>query len=360
MKILCGDSILDFDQINDYKPDHKNIICQCEVGSYATHAITEQEYGMFVKTDDNGLLYFSDIVFKMLIDMAVAAQLSAVKYLMKEIERAINSSEDKDSSLRRPDPKKPFGMMLAESNIKNILIGNDNRISAHNLKAMTEASVVNMLCTGSEYYTDEYNTASVELLEYITDYVYIGGDVKSFMQLHAALVDVFSTFSTVDFKDFIENFYKHLDKFPEIKYTEITAGKSADEDEKIADNSTVNNEAEEGNNKPEADNSNAKIYSRKLKRIKASDITGLDETYGAAYCEGLYEKELMNADSEGFLNKMIIARANEKSAPIDLLSEAISREHSKNTNANWLRLKIAEVQQNIAETVDSSNTTEGE
>ena len=150
MKILCGDSILDFDQINDYKPDRKNIICQCEVGSYATHAITEQEYGMFVKTDDNGLLYFSDIVFKMLIDMSIAAQLSAVKYLMKEIERAINSSEDKDSSLRRPDLKKPFGMMLAENNIKNILIGNDHRISANNLKAMTEASVVKTLGTGAE------------------------------------------------------------------------------------------------------------------------------------------------------------------------------------------------------------------
>jgi hypothetical protein len=91
------------------------------------------------------------------------------------------------------------------------------------------------------------------------------------------------------------------------------------------------------------------INPKRIKKLRGSDITGKDETYAAGYCDVFYDNEIKNADSEGFLEKLIISRVNEKAAPIDLLSEAISREHSKNTPANTLRRNIANIRENAEE-----------
>ena len=84
-----------------------------------------------------------------------------------------------------------------------------------------------------------------------------------------------------------------------------------------------------------------------FRRIKGEDITGFDETYAIGYCEAFYEKDLTKADSDGFLNQTIISRVNGKAAPIDLLSEAITKEHSTETTVTTLRKNISQLRQDI-------------
>jgi hypothetical protein len=151
-----------------------------------------------------------------------------------------------------------------------------------------------------------------------------------------------------------------LDKIPEIKYTEKTAGTlgskpaeeepitSADADE------TTQKEAHVKETSTHDKKTNKSTLMRKLKTVSGADITGLDETYALGYCEELYDKEIENADSDGFLEKMIISRVNSKAAPIDLLSEAITREHEKDTPANWLRNNMSNMRENLEEIVEQA------
>lgn len=368
MKVICNDTFLDLDAINNFTPDGEQVYCQFDVATYKTDTLLEKEFGTFIKTEDNGVIYFSDLAFKYLFDLAVAAKLDNVKYLIREMQQGISHTEDKDNSLRRPNEKKMFGKMLVRHNIKNILLQNTDCVIEHNLKALSEYDMIHMLCTDAGYYTDHYKDVCFEMAEFLSDYLYLGKDVKSFMYLHKAFVELFCTFSSVDFKNFTEKFYGILDKFDGIKYTEKAAGTlglkpdkaepitSAGSDKHDVEESSENsnqNVPEKSNpvNVPENNNVN-RSFARKLKMVSGADITGLDETYAAGYCEGLYDKEIENADSDGFLEKLIIARANEKAAPIDLLSEAITKEHEKDTPINRLRYNMSNIRENIEEAVE--------
>lgn len=370
MELLCNEGVLNLDEFNDYKPDGKDIYCRFDIAMTSGHHIPENDYGTFIKTTDDSVIYFSDIVFKMLFDLSVKAQLESTKFIKNEVHRANKRDEETDLFiLSRPNNKKALGQLLSQNNIKNVLLPDDSCIVKGNLKALSEHDVINMMCANAKYYNPEYAKNCFVIVQFLNDYIHLGKGVKSFIYLHKALTELFCTFSVDEFKNFIKNFYLHLDNIPEMKYNENKAGTldvntsitSAGTDEENTEVSARINESENGNTKntskkqhensdiQDARRNEVQFKSRKLKTLSGADITGFDETYSANYCEAFYNNEIENADSEGFLEKLIIARANETAAPIDLLSEAITREHSKDTATNKLRKNIEEIKESIQE-----------
>ena len=172
--------------------------------------------------------------------------------------------------------------------------------------------------------------------------------------------------SNDEFKIFVEKFYSLLDNIPDNIYS--------DKIEDINDNNNKNNNdvnvsvdnheidmlSKDNNVKSDIPVATTIINMPKnVRRLHGSDITGKDATYAAGYCDSFYDNDIKNVDSEGFLEKLIISRANEKAAPIDLLSEAIAKEYSKNTPANTLRRNIAEIRENADEAAVESTDDVG-
>lgn len=61
------------------------------------------------------------------------------------------------------------------------------------------------------------------------------------------------------------------------------------------------------------------------RRLKGSDITGTDETFTIEYYDKFYKDGLEMANSEGFADRLIRARAGEGVSPVAVLGEAVGR-----------------------------------
>ena len=363
MKLLCSEGVMDLDVINAYKPDGQNIFCKFDIATHKTNTIPEKEYGTFVKTEDGGIIYFSDIAFKMLMDLSIKAQLESTKYVKNEINRADKRDENGEYIIARPDNKTAFGVLLNQHNIKNALIPDTSKIITGNLKVFSEYDIINGLCACSKRHNPAFVNACIDIVMFINDYIYLGRGSKNFMFLHKMLTEMFCTFNIDEFKNFVENFYLHLDKIPEMKYNERVAGTLDVEKTSITSaTNSANENSEQQHDDTEAINNtdmtetihehenilfNIAQKNKEFKRIKGEDITGFDDTYTVGYCEAFYNKDLAKADSDGFLNQLIISRVNGKAAPIDLLSEAISKEHEKETTATVLRKNMMQLRQDI-------------
>jgi hypothetical protein len=111
-----------------------------------------------------------------------------------------------------------------------------------------------------------------------------------------------------------------------------------------------NDGAEENTNTYAYDNIMLNIARKnnEFRRIKGEDITGFDATYTTGYCEAFYEQDLLKADSSGFLNQTIISRVNGKAAPIDLLSDAIKKQHADGSpEIKALRANMSQIRNDI-------------
>lgn len=364
MIVICDGSALDLDRINAYKPDGKGVYCRFDAATHKIKSVSEKDFGKFVQAEDQAIVFFSDIAFKMLFDLSVKAKLESVKYIINEALRSKAVDGEGNLRLFRPSRKRPLGALLHEHDIKNISLPSDSKLIAHNLRALSEYDMVNMLCTRAPYYSSEYMEACMDMIEFIGRYIYLGKATKSLMHLHKAICELLCTLDLPDFKTFVEDFYALLDKIPAKKYGKaaieyIRAVDAREPEEPELDESEKSEETGSEMTEEELDaNREAKLdemFSHKLKAITGMDITGMDETYAAGYCEEFYLKDLENADSQGFLEQLIIARANGGAAPIDLLSDAISREHSKDNPASMLRRNMNDIRNNIQETLNSAN-----
>lgn len=373
MKVICSDGdTFNLDELNAYKPDGEHLYCQFDVTSYKPETIKADKFGTFIKTSDNGVIYFSSIVFKMLIDMSIKAGLESTKYLKAEIDRARTDDESAEESLIAPKSGNAIANMLKRNNIEGIRFANVEKIVKSNLRVLNDYDIVNDWAKTAIDYNGEYVDAYLEFIKFINEYLYIKKQVCSFHKLHEMMTDLFSTFSSDEFRDFVKKFYEMLDKIPEAVYTErrvaFRNSTSTIKSTKIVEDEldgkkevltaavaeAVEDVKDAEDVEPEdtfADKTMA--ISKKVKRLSGEDITGKDETYAVNYCELFYDKELENADSEGFLEKLILSRANETAAPIDLLSEAIQREHVKDTPVNTLRSNLADMRKSAEASVSN-------
>jgi len=362
MKVICNDgNTFDLDEINAYRPDGKHLFCQFDVNSYKPESIKADKFGTFIKTSDNGVIYFSSIVFKMLIDASIKANLESTKYLKAEIDRARSGEDEAEETLVAPKSGNAIANILKKHNIESIRFANTDKVVKSNLRVFSDYDIVNDWAKTAEMYNSEYVDAYLEFVKFIGEYLYIKKQVCSLTKMHEMLTDLFSTFSSDEFRDFVKKYYEMLDKIPEAIYTERrvmrpslkSSAKSTEivENELKKENDII---GEDQDVEPESTFAEkTMIISKKVKRISGEDITGKDETYAVNYCELFYDQELENADSEGFLEKLILSRANETAAPIDLLSEAIQREHTKDTPVNTLRSGLAEIRKAAEESVSN-------
>ena len=385
MVLMNGESAFDLDKVNNYRPDSKKIYCKFDPATHKPETVPENNFGTFVKTVDNAIIYFSDIAFKMLIDFSIKASLENTKYLVNEAKRANKIDDKNEFILKRPSLKRPLGSFLAQRKIRNVLLPDDSKIVPSNLKILSEYDMISMLCSKLKFYDKEYADACLDMIEYLSDYIYLGRGVKSLVNLHSALVELFCTMSIDEFIDFTDGFYVRLDKIPVTKYSsEVLIAKSDKNAVKI--NRIIEEKPDDIIEKPVIDEVKIDItkdiedvmgdldknieqdidaekqarhletmFTHQLSKVSGSDITGLDETYSINYCEAYYNVELERADSTGFLDKIIMSRTTNSASPIDLLAEkvtkehqlekAVKAEHQNNTQIDGLKNKMTELRE---------------
>lgn len=370
MRILCGDGILDLDKYNEFLPDGKNVYCQVGVSNYDCDAkILEGMSKYYFKTADNGVVYISNIIFKLLLDMSVKCQLDNVRYLVKEMDRGVAAVKrdmqvNQNTENQELDESKIGLMVMDKSNllpvflkvmhrgsvteyidkdsldsVNHVYIRNIDKVVNKNLDIIHRYDMVGDWAKNMSKYDSEYAQAYCNLIGFINDYIYLTPENCTFMGIYLMLLELFKTLDIEDCKIFIDNFYKMLDKVPGVVYAE-KVDEVTQRTPDVADSTF--------------DDKSKAIAVKEIKRITGCDITGQDNTYSVNYCEAFYDKELENADSEGFLEKVIASRVNGTAAPIDLLSEAVKREHSGgNTTTNILRSQLSDMRESISEIVKS-------
>lgn len=389
MKLKYLNEKLDMDPVNNYKPDGDRIYCQINEKSMPDGGINE-------------------FVFKMLLDMCMTYKTGVTKYLKQEMDRSdAGTDTGKGMTVIRNLPDSEFVNLLRLNHRLDILSLRDvSKVVGSNLPAFME-SVMRPDIEQSMAFRKKGASSAYRLLEdlcylkrdgdrFLDWQVRISGtltsmDPKEFCmvvsEFYRRLVldrdsisdiginDMQDPVEKMGFEEFLEKFENMLDRFTGMRYDVIkpvaegdtgaaevplleasTArsggadaaacennGKQSDEpdNEERDDNPTTNSEINATNT--------ANIEATRLRFVSASDITGKDSTYGAQYCETFYQQDLDQADSEGFLEQMITSRVNDSAAPIDVLSETVKKEHSKDTMANTLRSAITDMKASIEE-----------
>jgi hypothetical protein len=82
MRLVCGDANLNFDPINDYKPDGKNIYAYVKPVERGDNANAK-----YVQTSDCQCVKINDIVIKMIIDYYVTFDVDLIHHIVKDINR---------------------------------------------------------------------------------------------------------------------------------------------------------------------------------------------------------------------------------------------------------------------------------
>ena len=367
MILEYGENVLDLDALNDYEPMGCGACCRIFPAAESLDKIPAKRAGEAFATD-SGAVYFTDTAFKMLFDLAVRARLESVRYILKEGDRSGKLHDDGRYVLKIPDVRNALGSTLAQLRVRHVELPDDSRIVPHNLKALSDYDMVSAMCMPSKRFGKEYNIACIKLLSYIGDDIYFGRGMRSFAKLHKALSELFMTLDTPAFISFVNGYYELLDAIPFGSYSEkkdnnIDLGADAPvipesdpdpendgKDDTAGDESgnSGDNIADTAGAMPKATEERLEeLFGYRLRKMNASDITGIDETYAAGYCEAFYDKELEDADSQGFLEMCIAARANGGAAPIDLLSEALDREHAKTNPSNILRRAMGDMRVDI-------------
>lgn len=371
MILTCGDSALDLDKINDYRPDGKDVYCRFEPATHKPETIPEKDLGKFARSEDNGAIYFADMAFKMLLDLSIRAGLENARYIKAEAARAGVRGEDGDYVLKRPCAKGPLGSMLAQHGIRNALMPDDSMIVPHNLKALAEYDMITAMTARSRFRGVSYAEACLDMISYLAEYIFLGKATKSLMHIHKAVTDLLCSMPIADAIAFIDGFYARADRIPDAAPETVTVERHIPDKDIRAE---IGGEPVSQDDEPEADDTGSAIepspeqqaqapdngasavpdimFAKGIRKISGAEITGLDDTYAAGYCEAFYDKDLAEADSEGFLEKIIMARANEGAAPIDLLAEAIMREHADDNPASRLCQQMQDIRADIGDALD--------
>ncbi len=365
MKIRCNDDILDLDAINEYKPDGEHIFAQVGVFAYSEaegdHSKSSRQ--VYVKNEDNGIVYFSDIAFKMLVDLMARRDYGFSKHFYKELLRGDGFlMEYKRFVNMELDQNNPYlAEMFQQMGLHDISLMNPVKVLKFNFNKM----LLDAPLRGDMIYKSPHCI--------LFDYLRLDGKTVLF-ELHQGLTELLQSMYPDEICDFVKIFYETLDKEDHLCYDNnrstgaapAVSGRTGDADGAESfnenDDDDADNENAESSGETRSDsavNSNQAIntgtQTTALSLVSASDITGKDSTYGVQYCENLYNQELEHSDSDGNLDALVKSRANGTAAPIDVLSEMIVQEHQGDTLAKNLRDSVSDLKSEVLQAAAKAN-----
>lgn len=364
MKIICGERVLDLDRMNAVQPDGAHVWVEVQPFSYASNLLTAESAGTYVLTSDQGVVSLRDMAFKLLFDMGVWSGAKCCRYLARDIARGVHNRREGDWSTALLPDSGTAGHLASILDLKGIHMPAPEAILECNLKA-----IANTACDLDE-----------QLCGMLSEYLFVDG--LSFAGLHDAVSMLLESFSSNELADFIEGVYGVVISDPdEIRQrlagsepaaepaagpenepesdpdTEPEAGPaSGDEAEPVSGPGPEDGpeQVSEPGSEPEKpldmndEETLAKLSNSSVKtmrdipwgprqipggsglfssgrRLKGSDLTGIDETYTLEYYVGLYQDELDKADATGFADQLIRSRAGQGTAPIAIMDEAMTR-----------------------------------
>lgn len=345
MKLTCSNGILDLDRFNGFDPAGRGPFCQLATDGYG--GVPDADRFL---TDDGGNIYYFNFAMKMVLDACIRLGAPEAHYITAESARSAELDRDGDASPAEI-PEGAFREFLEAQGCVpgGLRMAPVTRICRSNLKILDGHDLAGWL------YQD---AAGGRLLSLLGRYLYVGKDARTAAGLAAAIAEILPLLGNDGMRDFADLFYGVLDAGAADNQAGAGAQDGADQEEEAApesqveDGGTDETPAEtESQPEPEKPAEQAAPAAPgfeipKVHKIPPTAITGVDETYAAGYCETFYDKELENADSEGFLDQLILSRTTGTPAPIALLSETLANEPKTARN---LREKLADVAEAAAE-----------
>lgn len=345
MKLTCRNGILDLDRFNGFDPAGRGPFCQLATDGYGGAPGADR-----FLTDDGGNIYYPNFAMKMVLDACIRLGAPEAHYITAESARSAELDRDGDAS----PAEIPEGAFREFLEARGCVSGGlrtapVTRICRNNLRILDGHDLAGWL------YQD---AAGGRLLSLLGRYLYIGKDARTAAGLAAAIAEILPLLGNDGMRDFADLFYGVLDAGAAENQAESGAQDGAGQEEppeaRAENGGTDGEEAPSGaGSRPAPEISDAQgapaapgFEIPKVHKIPPTAITGVDETYAAGYCETFYDKELENADSEGFLDQLIMSRTTGTPAPIALLSETLANEPRTARN---LREKLADVAEAAAE-----------
>ncbi len=351
MKIICGERVLDLDRMNAVKPDGEHVWVELQPFTYSPSRLPDSDIGTYLLTPDQGAVSFRDMAFKILVDMGVWSGAGCVKYLIRDIARGIDRSGSDWSTASLPDMG-AAGAIRSGLELRSIYMPCPAGILSINLGALFDAPC-------------DLDRAVFGML---SDYIYVRDDAP-FAALHDSVSKLLASFGPDSFVQFVEGVYGVVSCDPDdvrsrlqpaemqdvqdiqdagyddgdVEQSDMSAELETDpetgSDESTSDaDQTSESEPEKPLDLAAMSNASVRDLPRRPgfpggstglfssgRKLKGSDLTGTDETYSMEYYAGFYRDAMEKADSTGFADQLIKARAGHGTAPIAILEEAVQR-----------------------------------
>lgn len=350
MKIICGERVLDLDRMNSIMPDGEHVWAEVQPFTYSPARLPEGDRGSYLLTPDQGAIAFRDLAFKILVDMGAWAGAGCVKYLMRDIARG--AAKDGSGWDRAALPDAGAGKILRSAlGLKSVYMPCPDGILESNLGALFDGAC-------------DLDGAVFGLL---SEYIYIS-EGAAFSAVHDSLSKLLASFGPDDFAMFVDGIYGVVSSDPddvkarlapepvpepEPDAPEESRGDAVQQEQEAVPAPVPEDVQQEapGQDAPEMSapepekkldmdalcNASVRDLPRRPllpggtglfssgRKLKGSDLTGTDETYSMEYYAGFYRDAMEKADSTGFADQLIRARAGHGTAPIAILEEAVNK-----------------------------------
>lgn len=359
MKIICGDRSLDLERMNAVKPDGAHVWAGVMPYTYHPELLPDSDDGTYFMTSDRGAVAIRDMAFKVLIDMAAWSGSRSCMYLLREIARSAADIED-GWDLKPVPLKTAMSDLHGELGLRAVHMPASNKLLRSNLRAFYGPCDLDQSVGGM-----------------LSDYIYTDG--MTFVELHDALSELLMSFGHGDFVMFMEGVYGALSQDPDeirkrmaasrdVSPSDEAGGESPpkpdptvalEPTQESADQEPVQEATPEPEMQPEPDSAEKKPLTPEHvvgpdekspasgmsvrdmprfmplpggsglfssgRKLKGADLTGTDETYTLDYYAQFYKEAMEQADSDGFADRLIRARAGDGVAPIAILEEAVTK-----------------------------------
>ena len=373
MKTVCKGGEINFDELNKFDPDGSGPFCSVAVAGYGSD-VPAAEKGRFLITSDNGRVNCADLALKLLLDMCLRTGVPGLRYLKSETARGCDMYSNGARELSYVQEGSPVLPLMGEIGASCVMLPETSLCVQHNFGALHDYDIVAWMAG--------QKGAARASVEYLNDYIWLGREARTFTGLCGAVTCLLSAMSTDDVRIFLEGFYAALEPVlePEAEQApeddiydehdgaddeaviDLGAGQDNDDGDEPADGAGDGAQAElpaddrppvqiphmepaaQGDGVIDAFNNG----SIKVKGLSSKDITGLDETYACSYFDESYTRELNIRDSEGLFDSVLKARINGTPAPVDVLSEVVSEQTCRSSQAGQLRSKMADLSEEIS------------
>lgn len=374
MKTVCKGGEINFDELNKFDPDGSGPFCSVAVAGYGSD-VPAAEKGRFLITSDNGRVNCADLALKLLLDMCLRTGVPGLRYLKSETARGCEMYSNGARELSYVQEGSPMLPLMGEIGASCVMLPETSLCVQHNFGALHDYDIVAWMAG--------QKGAARASVEYLNDYIWLGREARTFTGLCGAVTCLLSAMSTDDVRIFLEGFYEALEPVLEHEAEQELEYGAQDEDggpdnEEAIDLGAGQDDDVDGGSEDDVDEREIQAAqpaddpkpvqiphmepaaqgdgvidafnngSIKVKGLSSKDITGLDETYACSYFDESYTRELNIRDSEGLFDSVLKARINGTPAPVDVLSEVVSEQTGRSSQAGQLRSKMADLSEEIS------------